>query len=132
MPYQSVAKLRFRAGHQSSVREIRQTIFDKAKISKTNKVSKTNIVLRTFKGFGKDRSGVEKEWLQLDRLRDGEGKLLTEGRYSRQIKHLQESKETKTDPLWLFTTNATNKEKLQKALKSICEELNCDIEERYI
>jgi HD superfamily phosphohydrolase len=122
-PYSPVARLRLPPKHNRTVREIRD------EIAQRSRIKKTDIVLRVQKGFGGKKDGVTGEWLRLDRLQNSEGDSLIDGKYARQIKHFKEAQEDKTDLLWVYTTSDNNRDRLNKILRDICHEWECESED---
>jgi HD superfamily phosphohydrolase len=123
LPYTAVAKLRFEPDHSWGLREIRETLASAAK------VRKTNVVLRPSKRFGeKDMLKRSEEWLDLTRLRNHKGLLLTDSKYKRQIEHFRSAQES-ADFIWLFSVSDDNVGRLQRVLPKLSSKLGYKIQE---
>ncbi len=123
IPYTSVAKLRFPSDHSWSLREIRN------RIASTARIKRTQTVIRPSKKFGvKQLSKRSAEWLDLSRLRNHKGTLLSDSKYKRQIEHFKTGQET-DDFVWLYGVDDDKANRLTTVLPDISEKLGCTPEE---
>ena len=124
LPYLPVAKLIFPPECGLSLVEIRRVI------AALSRVSVPDVILRALRGFGRDRlSFRSSEWLDLERLRNIDGKRLVDGRFGRQIEHFKQAQDGSPDQLWLYGTNVSTATRLSKILHLICKDLGCQLEE---
>jgi HD superfamily phosphohydrolase len=123
-PYSFVAKVKLNPEHGHTVRELRYIIAD------TAKVPASKLALRVLPSFGRRHLRQRsREWLDLERLLDDEGRRVVDGKFRRQIEHFKAAQDDVKEPVWLFGTDEAPAKKLFKALGTVQRKLNCEVEE---
>jgi HD superfamily phosphohydrolase len=119
-PYSPVARLHIRARHDWELRSLRK------EISALSNVPKTDVVIRVSSNFGKGKPGVRTgEWLNLDQLRNADGKHLSESKYKLHIEHFKKAQDeiAADEQIWIYSTNEDKAKQIVSALQSICRKL---------
>ena len=122
-PFALVTKLVMPLDHKESVRSIR------ALVERASGLKREAFSIRVTAKFGTNQPRMRTgEWLDLQRLRSGDGRLLVDGKYSRQIAHFKEAQENLRDSIWIFAKNETDGETISKCVSILCKELRCQSE----
>jgi len=126
-PYTPISRLRIRVGHDwGALRSIRK------EISRIADVPKTDVVVRVSKNFGMGKPGIRTgEWLDLEQLRNAEGKHLSDSKYKLHIEHFKKAQDklAEYEQIWLFSTDEGKAKRVADGLPAIREKLGCKSED---